>query len=520
MCRPTLEPQPFVHLNVDSTGERGLLGVAFDPDFLHNGFVYVYHTVPASGGAAPFNEVSRFTAAGDVAAAGSEVDLFALDPLGPANHNGGAIHFGPDGKLYVGVGENGTPANSQSLGNLLGKILRINPDGSIPADNPFFNVTAGPERAIWALGLRNPFTFAFQPGTGQLFINDVGESTWEEIDRGAAGANYGWPGTEGPFDPTDPRFAGFTNPVFSYGHGAGDQLGVAVVGGAFYNPAVREFPAEFAGTYFFADLGNGWIRTLDPASGKAAVFAEGGLTPVDLKVSVTGALFYLARGGGGNTGFLARVDYTPGLATPNQRFVASLYEELLERQPDAVGLAAATALLDRGLPRAALVQALENTPERRSVVAQDLYRAVFRRQADAVGLQAAVNFLSAGGTAEQLESILLGSDENFILHGQDAGRLIRGLFLDVLARPADAAGFQAAAAVLAAGASRQQLTLVLLGTPESHVAEARTLYRQFLRRDADPLGLAAAAKLLQSGLTDGQLAAVLLSTDEYFADTL
>src|SRR5256885_5691095 len=92
------------------------------------------------------------------------------------NHNGGAIHFGPDGKLYVAVGENANAANSQTLSNRLGKVLRINADGSIPNDNPFFNVATGLNRSIWALGLRNPFTFAFQPGTSRMFINDVGET--------------------------------------------------------------------------------------------------------------------------------------------------------------------------------------------------------------------------------------------------------------------------------------------------------------------------------------------------------
>src|SRR5262249_33295487 len=161
-------------------GERGLLGVAFDPDFATNQFVYVYHTVP---GSPPHNRVSRFTANGDVAASGSEVPILDLDNLsGATNHNGGAIHFGPDGKLYVDVGENADASNSQSLDNRLGKVLRINPDGSIPSDNPtsFPGISGSPtgaNRAIWAVGLRNPFTFAFQPGTGRLFINDVGQST-------------------------------------------------------------------------------------------------------------------------------------------------------------------------------------------------------------------------------------------------------------------------------------------------------------------------------------------------------
>src|SRR5688572_21068534 len=180
-----LLPTPFVTVPVNAAGERGLLGIAFDPDFMTNQFVYVYYTSPTP---VIHNRVSRFTADGDVAVPGSELVLLDLNPLsGATNHNGGALHFGIDGKLYIAVGENANPFNAQSLNNLLGKVLRINADGSIPEDNPFYNVAAGANRAIWALGLRNPFTFAVQPGTGRLFINDVGSGgggVREEINEG------------------------------------------------------------------------------------------------------------------------------------------------------------------------------------------------------------------------------------------------------------------------------------------------------------------------------------------------
>src|SRR5438067_8942866 len=153
----TLLATPFLTVTVDSSGERGLLGVAFDPNFATNNFIYVYYTVP---GSPAHNRVSRFTANGDTAVAGSEFILLNLDNLSTAtNHNGGAIHFGPDGQLYIAVGENANPSNAQTLSNLLGKVLRLNSGGSIPTDNPFFN-TAGARQEIWALGLRNPFTFA------------------------------------------------------------------------------------------------------------------------------------------------------------------------------------------------------------------------------------------------------------------------------------------------------------------------------------------------------------------------
>ena len=283
-----LLPTPFVSLSVDASGERGLLGVAFDPDFVSNGFVYLYYTATTPH---LHNRVSRFTASGDTAVPGSETILLELDPLsGARNHNGGALHFGADGKLYVAVGDNARGSNSQSLQNLLGKILRINKDGSIPADNPFAADALGVNRAIWALGLRNPFTFAFQPGTGRMHINDVGQQTWEEINAGAPGANYGWPATEGPTN--DPRFTG---PIHAYGHGTGPRTGCAITGGTFYNPATRQFPTDYVGKYFYSDFCTGWIRTLDVVTHQTAGFATGAGSPVDLRVTDDGSLFYLDR---------------------------------------------------------------------------------------------------------------------------------------------------------------------------------------------------------------------------------
>src|SRR6187397_1003930 len=279
----TLLATPFVTVSTTASGERGLLGVAFDPNFVENHYVYVYYTVPT----APIhNRVSRFTANGDVAVAGSEFVLMDLDNLSSAtNHNGGAIHFGPNGKLYVAVGENANSANAQSLNNRLGKLLRINSDGTIPADNPssfpgVAGTTSGLNRAIWSVGLRNPFTFAFQPGTGRMFINDVGQSTWEEINDGIVGSNYGWSICEGLCTPSNQKYR---DPLFQYSHtGPLGSTGCAIVGAAFYNPATPQFPGSYLGKYFFGDLCNGWIRLFDPAAGTSADFANGISTLVDL----------------------------------------------------------------------------------------------------------------------------------------------------------------------------------------------------------------------------------------------
>jgi glucose/arabinose dehydrogenase len=318
-----LLPTPFLTLNVDSNGERGLLGIAFDPNFATNNFLYLYYTVATDP---RHNRVSRFTANGDVVVPGSETIIMELENLTSAtNHNGGAIHFGPDGKLYVAVGENATASNAQTLGNRLGKVLRINADGSIPTDNPFFNQATGNNRSIWALGLRNPFTFAFQPGTGRLFINDVGQNTWEEINDGIAGSNYGWPDSEGPTN--NPSFR---SPLFAYAHASG----CAIAGGAFYNPATVQFPPSFVGKYFFADLCGGWIHLFDPATGSVLDFASGISSPVDLKVGADGSLYYLARG----SGSLFRVQFTePALISePNTDSAVALDSVTLVRDPFAL----------------------------------------------------------------------------------------------------------------------------------------------------------------------------------------
>lgn len=288
--------EPFLDLTerVDAYGERGLHSIEFDPQFGTNRYVYVHYTArsPVS-----HNRVSRFVvsnANADRADVNSETVLLDLNLLGDSTfHNGGAIKFGSDGKLYIATGENAVAANSQSLANLLGKILRINSDGSVPTDNPFYQTATGENRLIWALGLRNPFTFAFQDGTGKMFINDVGQSAWEEINEGRAGANYGWAETEGYT--TDPRFR---SPVFAYQHLVGATQGCAITGGAFYNPAVTQFPGEYLGAYFFADYCGGWIKRLDPTTKTVTSFAADIDSPVDLKVSREGDLYYLARGAG------------------------------------------------------------------------------------------------------------------------------------------------------------------------------------------------------------------------------
>jgi glucose/arabinose dehydrogenase len=276
--------------NFCSTSERGLLGVAVDPNFAANGYIYLYYS-PRIGGECK-NRLSRFTMTGNTA--GSELILINSIPAEFGTHNAGDVHVGKDGNLYVSVGDGGGDyagdsgsgaANdaARDMHALVGKILRITRDGGIPADNPFqgagtvrcntTGVTTAPNkcREIYATGLRNPFRIAFDPNAAgvRFHINDVGQNTWEEIDLGAAAADYGWNVREGPCVTGSTSNcgappAGMTNPIYSYRQG--DPSGCrAITGGAFVPNGI--WPAAYTGSYMFADYVCGRIFKLDQQGG-------------------------------------------------------------------------------------------------------------------------------------------------------------------------------------------------------------------------------------------------------------
>jgi glucose/arabinose dehydrogenase len=248
----TVLATPFLTVPVDTISERGLLGLAFDPDYATNGAFYVYGTSTAGS---PHNEVWRYHVSGNpnVAAAGRDL-ILDVGPSTNGNHNAGWMGFGPDGHLYIASGEVGVAANAQDNTNLLGKMLRIDvdpvaPGYQIPADNPFVGMGGGVRPEIFAFGLRNPWRDSFDSATGALFIGNVGGNQFEEINLGQKGANYGWPIVEGTSsNPT------FTNPIHTYPHGAG----ASVTGGYVY----RGESDGLNGQYFFADFIQNTVFTL------------------------------------------------------------------------------------------------------------------------------------------------------------------------------------------------------------------------------------------------------------------
>jgi len=326
-----LLPTPALTMSLTGCngGERGLLGVALDQDFKANGFVYLYFTHPANAPGGCVNRVSRFTMTGDSIDPNSELILVDNISSNAGNHNGGDLEIGGDGFLYISVGDAGAdprgdsnPNNAaQDLSLLNGKILRVVPSTGEPAPgNPISgpgtascrlrgNLPTTPDtpcQELYAWGLRNPFRFAFDPNTGpdRFFINDVGQSTHEEVDVGGIGLNYGWPIREGlcplgASPPCAPAAPGFTDPFTDYPR----TLGQVITAGAFIPNGY--WPAEYDGGYLFADAGSGnmWLRRSDGSINYAAPFATGVQAIADMAFVTSGsptdtiALYYTLSSG-------------------------------------------------------------------------------------------------------------------------------------------------------------------------------------------------------------------------------
>lgn len=248
-------------------GEEGLLGMAFHPNFQQTRQFYVYYT-PSDNPRR--SRISRFLAPTATAAdAGSEQILLEF-PQPFANHNGGVLAFGPDGMLYAGSGDGGDANdpqnNAQTLGNLLGKILRLTPDGGIPAGNPFV-ANANARGEIWAFGLRNPWRISFDRASGELWAGDVGQGEREEIDLIVKGANYGWrvyEGTRSNVNPNSLPPSSFTSPLFEYDHSGSN---CSITGGYVYRGV--SLPGQ-AGRYFYADFCSGRVWALRRSGGSVS----------------------------------------------------------------------------------------------------------------------------------------------------------------------------------------------------------------------------------------------------------
>lgn len=284
-----LHPDPFYTLPVDNYNERGLSGIALHPDFANQPWVYLYFTVPGQN----HNRVIRVMAHEDHAVPGTEQLIYDLDPLNATIHNGGSMAFGADGKLYITVGDGGNAAGAQSLQTTAGKVMRLNDDGSIPADNPFYNATNDQYRAIYALGFRNPFSMAIDALSGRIFLSEVGNAAWEEINEVLPGKNYGWPIIEGPIAGQTPP-DNYQEPRHAYPH----SVGCAALGAAFSQANFPNYPPEFAGKFFYSDYCNGYIKAIDLNTGQeTGTFITGINRPLKFFFGPNGDFYYLARAG-------------------------------------------------------------------------------------------------------------------------------------------------------------------------------------------------------------------------------
>lgn len=313
-----------IEIPVDASVGRALVGLAADPTFASNGHFYVYWTTME-----PRNRVSRFSLVGESADPASEFVVWENPELAADYHHGGCLAFGRDGKLYITTGDQYDSYASQDLGSEHGKILRLNPDGTVPDDNPFVDTTGASPR-VFAYGLRNPFRITFDLLAGRLYIGDVGgnaSDAWEEVNTGPAGANFGWPNQEGP-DCSGGGCAQFRFPIWTYRHDdaafALDQPQGSVTLGPIYRG--MRFPPPYRGNLFVGDYSNRWIRRLVRDANGAILGApifyakpDAG-TIVDMEVGPDGALYTITVGvpwsGNPDEGALHRIGYSGGNVPP------------------------------------------------------------------------------------------------------------------------------------------------------------------------------------------------------------
>ena len=271
-----LRSTPLIALPTTTDWARGLAAIEVDPHYQDNGYIYVSY-VRADN----YERLSRLTVTdptADVLTIDPDSEVVLVQGTEPAgdDHHGGGLSFGPDGKLYWSVGDNTCctvidDKNAQSLSNIYGKVLRLNPDGTAPTDNPFYD-GAGPNYdGIYATGFRNPFRLTFTPD-GQLLVVDVGQSTWEEVNLVTRGANYGWPNAEGPCNgigtPSCSTPSPDANPIYAYRHTSGGSSITAVM---VYTGATS---GSGQNTVLIADFNQGWIKELTFNSDYSSLIRE------------------------------------------------------------------------------------------------------------------------------------------------------------------------------------------------------------------------------------------------------
>jgi hypothetical protein len=583
---------PFLDITpqVANGGEQGLLGLAFDPSYATNGRFYVYYNravAPPDGGSEIV--VARYTRSllnPEVADPASGAVLLVVPHPQFSNHNGGRLAFGPDGYLYIGIGDGGGGGDpfhtAQDLQQLRGKILRIDVRGNpapglayaIPATNPFVGA-AGARAEIFAYGLRNPWRFSFDRATGDLFIGDVGQDAWEEIDllpRGTAGQDLGWSVFEGTHcynPPTACALANHVRPIIEYGHDANG--GNSVTGGFRYR---GHGVAELRGAYVYGDFVSGrvwaalpgapgamWTSTPIASIGYLTTFGEDDDGELYAASAVDGSIVrfmpvdtdgdgmsdaFEARYFGGTTagdaaadsdgdGIPNGVEYREGTdplvkdndVYGNARLLAmQQYRDFLGREGDERGIVFWTAFVSGPPAKAAtlLVAQFLGAPEAAATAgpATRLYFAAFGRVPDYAGLAFWMAQLRAGLAPVEMARFFAASAEFQAGHGAlDNAAFVATLYRDVLGRQGDASGVAFWTSQLDSGArDRGEVLLAFSESPEYRAATAPEAtvvlaYAALLRRAPDAGGFAFWSDRIAAGGRADDLIAAVLSSSEY-----
>ena len=546
-----LQPGHVLDVAVDSASERGLLGIAVHPEFPVTPFVYLYYTESSTGGDSTnsplANRVYRYTWDGNALV--SPTLILNLPVLPGPNHNGGTMTFGPDGKLYIVIGDlnhNGQLQNFSTgpAPDNTGVIFRINDDGSAPSDNPFF-VQGGNLAKYYAYGVRNSFGLAFDPLTGELWDTENGPTSYDEINLVLPGMNSGWQRIMGPVSRdlegtvdlvqfpgshyADPKFSWF-NPVaptaivFMKSPLLGVEYQNDVFAGDINNGNLYHFKVNPTRDGFdFMTLGLG-----DLVADSAGELQEitlgtgfGGIT--DLKVGPDGLLYVLSFGLG--KVFVVSSDIT----TENAFFVRQQYLDFLDREPDTEGFSAWVNALDSGFPRASLIGQFMDSIELKNkgkFIAQ-VYLGILARDADYGGFRGSLRALLAGASRAQIVQGFLGSGEFQSKFGSNLTneQLVERMYNNILLRASDPGGFSFWVGQLNSGQmTRAQVALAFLDSTEfqnldvsQNRVDVSLLYFEMLRRDSDSGGFAAWVGALNTGIPLASVIEGFLFSGEYQA---
>jgi glucose/arabinose dehydrogenase len=543
-----LQTDPVLDVAVHNSSERGLLGIALHTNFPTTPFVYLYYTESSTGGdtsgsSTPLgNRVYRYTWNGSALVSPSLILDLPATP-GP-NHDGGTMTFGPDGKLYVVIGDLNRDGQLQNFSggpspDDTGVIFRINDDGSVPSDNPFFS-QGGNLAKYYAYGIRNSFGLTFDPVTGELWDTENGPDTFDEINLVQRGFNSGWEQIMGP-DSRDPQGIGdlfqfpsshYTDPKFSWLNPVGPT---AIV----FMPSSL-MGVEYQNDIFVGDINNGNLYHFGVnAARNGFVFTAPGLSDLvadndtelqevilgtgfggitDLKIGPDGLLYVLSFG-------LGRIF----VISNNAVFVRQQYLDFLDREPDSGGLSMWVNALNNGMPRASMIEAIMDSGEFRlkgKFIAQ-AYLGVLARDADHGGFRAWLGALLGGMSREQIVQSFLNSGEFQANFGSNLTneQFVERMYNNILLRASDPGGLSFWVGQLNSGQmTRAQVALSLLDSTEfqnltagQNRVNVSLLYFDMLRRGPDSGGFSAWLGALNSGAPLTSVIDAFLNSPEYQA---